>query len=151
MYGNSIRNDSKGGCVGGWQNDWKRKGWSIEMQNGEAGGRGIARSIRRTQWESNPGDLWNPHRYEPTIAIHMDKLIQDGVLYTDDGTTIRNETPRFENVNLIWIAGKLSQCLSYERDDLSVLSSLTPIIDPLSCIHMHTSRKSSPFPFSRPS
>lgn len=57
------------------------------MQNGR-GRRG------RAQWESNPGgDLWDPRRYEPTIAIHMDKLIQDGVPYIDDGTTIRNETP----------------------------------------------------------
>lgn len=51
----------------------------------------------RTQWESNPGDLWDPRRYGPTIAIHMDKLIQDSdVLYRTDGITIRNDAS--ENV-----------------------------------------------------
>lgn len=89
------------------------------MQNGRGEERETRGPYEGHNGKAILGDLWNPRRYEPTIAIHMDKLIQDGVLYIDDGTTIRNEMPRFENVNLIWIAGKLSQCLFYECDDLS--------------------------------
>lgn len=100
--------------------------------------------VRRTQWKSNPGDLWEPHRYDPTIAIHMDKLIQDGAFCITDCITIRNDAA-FGSVNPIWIAVRLSQCLFYERDYQSWPGGLPP-----SYIHIHASCVNLPLPFSIP-
>lgn len=97
----------------------------------------------RTQWESNPSDLWDPRRYDPTIAIHMDKLIQDSdVLHRTDGITTRNDAA---SENVISLYGSL-WCPLYKHDDLSNSSLLSR--EPFLCIRVHASCKSFVFIFN---
>lgn len=125
-------------CHGGWQNDWRRKGRrALRCKMG-----GITRSIQRTQWKSNPGDIWDPRRYEPTIAIYMDKLIQNGVLYAYRRwrTTIRNEAPsreRQSDMNYREIVA-----MSFLRVRRSVYPIFSRLVSVFFRVSMHTSRKS---------
>jgi len=81
---------------------------------------------KQSWWSMRPAPI-------RTIMIHMDKLIQDGVPYINDGT-IRNETPRFEDVTPIWIVMKPSQCLFCATSATINLSHPPPY--PSSCIHI---------------
>jgi len=89
---------------------------------------------KQSWWSMRPAPI-------RTIMIHMDKLIQDGVPYINDGT-IRNETPRFEDVTPIWIVMKPWQCLFCATSATINLSYPPPphILPRVSTLH--TSRKS---------